>query len=205
MSKPQPPNGRVSPDYPRYPSSVPRPIPRWTERVRLSIASPFARPSPNRGRVGVHIFTFEACSDFTRVAARWIAQPPKAAFVTRLRPSQSPSQAARQLPDQSTTLWVEPTSTGTARPRGAPLLAGNFARGHFVIRARYRRNFSLLQELQSSGCEIAAHWNREFMAPKSVRNREFSSCSDAEQGICKTVTNPLRRGCIAATVSGGHR
>ena len=39
--------------------------------------------------------------------------------VTRLRPSQSPSQAARQLPDQSTTLWVEPSSTGDAPRRGA--------------------------------------------------------------------------------------
>gem|GEM_PF-4042220 len=27
------------------------------------------RPSPNIGRVGVHIFTFEACSRFTRVTA----------------------------------------------------------------------------------------------------------------------------------------
>jgi hypothetical protein len=124
MSKPQPPNGRVSPDYPRYPSDVLFPIPRWTERVHVSIASPFARPSPCRGRVGVHIFTFEACSDFTCVTARRIARPPKAAFVTRLRPGRSPSQAARQLPDQSTTLWVEPSSTGNARRRGAPLRQG---------------------------------------------------------------------------------
>jgi hypothetical protein len=35
------------------------------------------RPSPNLGRVGVRILTFEACSGFTRVTARWIAQPPK--------------------------------------------------------------------------------------------------------------------------------
>jgi hypothetical protein len=55
-------------------------------------------------RVGIRIFTFEACSDFIRITARWIAQPPKAAFVTRLRPNQSPNQAARQLPDQSTTV-----------------------------------------------------------------------------------------------------
>ena len=124
MSKPQPPNGRVSPDYQRCPSNVPCPLPRWTERVQVSIASPFARPSPYSRRIGVHIFTFEACSDFTRVTARRIAQPPKAAFVTRLRPSQSPSQAARQLPDQSTTLWVEPTSTGNA-PSGRTGIAGN--------------------------------------------------------------------------------
>jgi hypothetical protein len=128
MVKPQPSNGRVSPDYPRYPSNVPSPIPRWTERVLASTASPLARPSPIRGRVGAHMRTFEACSDFTRVTARWIAQPPKAAFVTRLRPSRSPNQAARQLPDQSTILWVEPTSTGNARRRGAPLIRSCYGR-----------------------------------------------------------------------------
>lgn len=63
---------------------------------------------------------FEACSDFTHVTARWIAQPPKATFVTRLRPDQLLNQAARQLPDQSTTLWVGSSSTGNTRRRGAP-------------------------------------------------------------------------------------
>ena len=42
-------------------------------------------PSPIDRRVGIRIDTFEACSDFTRVTARWIAQQPKAAFVARLR------------------------------------------------------------------------------------------------------------------------
>ncbi len=46
------------------------------------------RPSPTDRRVGIHDFTFEACSGFTRVTARWIAQPPKATFVTRLRDGQ---------------------------------------------------------------------------------------------------------------------
>jgi hypothetical protein len=93
--------------------------PDGSERVRLSIASPSTRPSPLFRRVGIHIFTFEACSGFTHVTARWIAQPPKAAFVTRLQPGQSPSRTARQLPDQSTTLWVESSSTGDTRLRGA--------------------------------------------------------------------------------------
>ena len=88
-------------------SDVPCPLPRRIERVRASIASPLTRPSPNGRRVGIHIVTFEACSSFTHVTARRIAQPPKAAFVTRLQPFRLPSRAARQLPDQSTTLWVE--------------------------------------------------------------------------------------------------
>src|SRR5215471_21680549 len=40
---------------------------------------------PIAWRVGIRDFTFEACSGFTHVTARPVAQPPKAAFVTRLR------------------------------------------------------------------------------------------------------------------------
>lgn len=78
------------------------------------------RPSPNSGRVGIRIVLFEACSGFTRVTARTLAQPPKAAFVTGLRRGRLPGHAARQLPAQSTTRWVEPSSTGVSRLRGAP-------------------------------------------------------------------------------------
>src|SRR3954462_474559 len=95
------------------------PDPGGSRRVPVSIASPLTRPSPFPRRVGIRIFTFEACSGFTRVTARWIAEPPRAAFVTRLRPGRFPGQAARQLPEQSTTLWVEPSSTGDPRRRGA--------------------------------------------------------------------------------------
>lgn len=77
----------------------------WAERLKMMLS--------------FNIDSFDACSDFTRVTARRIAQPPMAAFVTRLRPGQSPNRTARQLPDQSTTLWVEPTSTGDTRLRGA--------------------------------------------------------------------------------------
>ena len=74
--------------------------PGGLKRVPVSIASPFTRPSPLWRRVGIRSSTFETCSDFTHVTARSIAQPPKAAFVTRLQPSQLPSQTARQLPEQ---------------------------------------------------------------------------------------------------------
>jgi hypothetical protein len=58
----------------------------------MSITSPFTRPSPRFGRVGIRIMDFKACSGFTRVTARWIARPPEAAFVTRLRPVRCPSK-----------------------------------------------------------------------------------------------------------------
>src|SRR5260370_32635320 len=76
-------------------------------------------PSPFDRRVGIRIRTFEACSGFTHVTAHRIAQPPKAAFVTRLQPCQLPDRTARQLPDQSTTLWVESSSTSDPRLRRA--------------------------------------------------------------------------------------
>src|SRR5213078_1370110 len=98
---------------------VPSPLPRRIERVRVSIASPLTRPSPNGRRVGIRIVTFEACSGFTHVTARRIAQPPKATFVARLRPDQLPSRAARQLPDLSTIIRLEPSSTDDSRLRGA--------------------------------------------------------------------------------------
>jgi hypothetical protein len=78
----------------------------------MSTTSSSARPSPIAGRVGIHDFTFEACSGFTHVTARPVAQPPKAAFVTRLRSGQLPSQTARQLPDLSTITWMDSSSIG---------------------------------------------------------------------------------------------
>jgi hypothetical protein len=86
----------------------------------VSIASPLVQPSPTGGRVGIRIVTFEACSGFTRVTARQIAQPPKATFDARLQPARLPDRAARQLPELSTILRVEPSSTDDSRLQGAP-------------------------------------------------------------------------------------
>ena len=72
--------------------------PGGSKRVHVSIASPFTRPSPLWRRVGIRTSTFETCSNFTHVTARSIAQPPKAAFVTRLQPSQLPSQSFSLTP-----------------------------------------------------------------------------------------------------------
>src|SRR5205807_7985030 len=87
--------------------------------VRVSVASRSVRPSPFAWRVGVHDCTFEACSGFTRVTACKVAQPPEVAFVTRLRPSPLPVQAACQLPDLPTTIWVGLPPTGDLRRWGA--------------------------------------------------------------------------------------
>ena len=109
------------PIYSNHLSDVPCPLPRRIERVRVSIASPLMQPSPVSRRVGIRIVPFEACSGFTHVTAHQIAQSPAATFVTRLQPCRLPSRAARQLPDQSTILWVDSSSTDNLRLRGARL------------------------------------------------------------------------------------
>src|SRR4051812_37497677 len=98
---------------------MPCPLPRRTRRVRASVASPSARPSPLLRRVGIRDAPYKACSGFTHVTAYRIARSPKATFVTRLRPGGLPLRTARQLPAQPTTRWVEPSSTGKPRPPGA--------------------------------------------------------------------------------------
>jgi len=87
--------------------------------VLVSIASPLTQPSPYGRQVGFRIVTFEAFSGFTHVTAHRIARPPKATFVTRLQPFRLPGRAARQLPDQSTSFWVDSSSTSDSRLRGA--------------------------------------------------------------------------------------
>src|SRR3954471_12037051 len=110
--------------------------PRW---VHMSIASPSTRPSPLFRRVGIHTFTFEACSGFTHVTARWIAQPPKAAFVTRLRPDSYPTkplvsyQINRQLSG-----WILPPlvirAVGAHRIRWASRAHFDYQRQRVYIR-----------------------------------------------------------------------
>ena len=112
--------GRVSPDYPQCHSSVPCPLPRRAgtgARVDC-FPIPHGLPLSVEGSAPA-TYRFEACSGFTRVTAHWIARPSKTAFVTRLRRGQLPGHAARQLPSQSTTPWMEPSSIDTPRLRGA--------------------------------------------------------------------------------------
>ena len=80
---------------------------------------PPARPSPDHRRVGIRDFTFEACSGFTRITARWIAQPPKAAFVTGLRSIGYPDKPPASYQIKPTTVWVVPSSTSDTRLLGA--------------------------------------------------------------------------------------
>ena len=56
-------------------ADMPCPLPRRTEPLQVSVASRLVRPSPYLRRVGVHDFTFEACSGLLRVTACQLARP----------------------------------------------------------------------------------------------------------------------------------
>src|SRR5207253_7274439 len=99
--------------------NVPRLLPRRIERVLMSIASPLMLPSPNGRRVGIRIVTFEACSGFTHVTARRIAQPPKGDLC-----HEAPARAVTRTSRSSATGSIDnspgdSSSTDDSRLRGA--------------------------------------------------------------------------------------
>src|SRR6266699_5958636 len=76
-------------------------------------------PSPLPRRVGIRIATFETCSGFTHVTARWLAQPPKGDLCHKA-PASSVTRTSRLSATQSNRLlsrWnLPPLAT---RARGA--------------------------------------------------------------------------------------
>jgi hypothetical protein len=118
-----------------------RPLPSHSTGLPRLLESPFRRAAPTTpaDRAGAHVDCFPASRGLPLLAggsasALSLSRPaqasltlrpagslshPKATFVTRLQPVQLPTRAARQLPDQSTTLRVDSSSTDDSRLRGA--------------------------------------------------------------------------------------
>src|SRR5215813_8109076 len=97
-------------------SATLRPLPPPMMGLPRLLESPFRRavPTTPAERTGACVDCFPAHAafpvwqagrfphchlGFTHVTAHRIAQPPEAAFVTRLQPFRLPGRAARQLPD----------------------------------------------------------------------------------------------------------
>ena len=85
------------------------------------------RPSPNLRRVGVHIFTFEACSGFTRVRPARSLNRPRRPLSQGFSPAGYPTRPPVSYQIKPTTVWVDPSSTGVTRRRGALRNAGSRA------------------------------------------------------------------------------
>jgi hypothetical protein len=96
------PNGSP-PDYPNDPFR--RAVPTTPADGPCSRVDCFpiraAFPVLQAGGIRVSTLLSRPAQASLNVTARRIAQPPKAAFVTRLYPGRLPVQTARQLPEQS--------------------------------------------------------------------------------------------------------
>ena len=88
----------------------------------VSVSSLSARPSPVNRRVGIHDFTFEACSSFTHVTACKVACPPKGGLSSRgFDPASYPTKSLGSYHVLPTTTWMDPPSIGDLRRWGALL------------------------------------------------------------------------------------
>jgi hypothetical protein len=91
----------------------------------VSVSSLSARPSPFNRRVGIHDFTFGACSSFTRVTACQVACPPKGGLLSRgFGLASYPTKPLGSYHALPTTTWMDPPSTGDLRRWGAQLNNG---------------------------------------------------------------------------------
>ena len=96
------------------------------------------RPSPNLSRVGVHIFTFEACSGFTRVRPARSLNRPRRPLSQGFGPAGYPTRPPVSYQIKPTTVWVDPSSTGVTRRRGALRSPGSMNRSG-IGRCRFDR------------------------------------------------------------------
>src|SRR5450759_3906897 len=80
-----------------------------------------AVPHASQARTCRHASTIGSGRSNTR---ELVTRRRKASKLTQGSPTRVPSRAARQLPDQSTILWVESSSTDDSRLRGAQLTTG---------------------------------------------------------------------------------
>src|ERR1017187_88586 len=74
----------------------------------VSVSSLFARPSPVNRRVGIHDFTFEACSGFTRVTACKVAARPQADSCPEAstRPVTRPDRSVATMSNRQLHRWI---------------------------------------------------------------------------------------------------
>ena len=88
--------------------------------LRRSLPDPY-QPSPLNSRVGFRIIGFEACSAFTRVAARMVTEPPEATLAIRVLQTMSlpPSSAP------TVTGWSDSCRAGFAPAEDWRLLAAH--------------------------------------------------------------------------------
>ena len=106
---------------------------------------------------------------------------PKATFVTRLQPMRLPAQAARQLPDQSTTLRVDSSSTDDSRLRGALPGTDIWHRSKFSENSAPRRRKRAAWITRSRPDEHCPRRTRSIRWDESIRNFDANFAIEADR------------------------
>ena len=163
---------------------MPCSLPRWTEPVRVSVASRLVLPSPFPRRVGVHDFAFEACSSFTRVTACRVARPPYSGLCheASTRPVTRPGRSLATMFTKPKDRWDQfekalnngwfPENVRVTLSKG--WLGGELWHNMFAARARMLE-YALELEAKITDCKLAEdntsfilalcgdgfHWHRD--------------------------------------------
>ena len=117
-------------------------------------------PSPLHRRVGIRITTFEACSDFTHVTARWLAQPPKGDLCHKApaRPVTRTSRLSATRSNRLLSRWnLPPLAT---RAYGAHCATARFA-GQRV------------RKIATRGCARRQASQRDFCTPYELETQSY--------------------------------
>jgi hypothetical protein len=136
-------------------------------------SSPLAWPSPLKGLVGVHDFPFEACSGFTHVTARPVAQPPYNGLCheASTRSVTRPCRSSATRPIDILSGWILPPLV--IRAFGAHL--SDQIGGCIVARLLVRPYMSGIADRKSAAQNITSiHWVPHLFGRKRHMMRPFA-------------------------------
>ena len=178
------------------------PVPRCSGWASSSLISPSRISLPrNCGRVGLHIVLFEACSAFTRVAARTLAPSPICdALYRRLQPF-------RHLHDCSGCFRLERSPGGACTHWKAPPFTAHANSGHSQMARRTGQTTpsggsTAIRALPTTRCReewrCAGSSRRRRAIPRRSRAAFRPSAAIESPGCGKSApaTAPGRRGSI---------
>ena len=119
MLKAPPSVERISPDYPGHLSNVPCPLPRRIETGAYVDCFPIPRGLPRYSSGSASTTSLSRPAQASLAVRPLDCSTAHGGLCRKASIRRSPGQIAYQLPDQSATLWVESSSTGDPRLRGA--------------------------------------------------------------------------------------
>ena len=158
----------------------------------LSVSSLFARPSPVYWRVGIHDFTFEACSGFTRVTACKVAARPKADFCPEAstRPVARPDRSVATMSNRQLHRWIL-----------LPLMicaVGAHSKPNGTTRLERLRNFTWNGRRPSRSGQVTG---RYYDARETV-SRQYGPFSPENRVAALTVVNQKARRISKSKIFG---